>query len=40
MDYECIRIDTTPNIDLILHGIDIGTNSLDEIDEVYIQFTE
>ena len=38
--YECVRIDTTPNIDLIFHGISIETDSLDEIDTVSIRFTE
>lgn len=38
--YECVRIDTTPNIDLIFHGINIETNSIDEIDTVSIRFTE
>ena len=37
---ECVRIDTTPNIDLIFHGISIDTNSLDEIDTVSMRFTE
>ena len=40
IDYHCMRIDTTPNIDLIFHGINIDTNSLDEITEVSIRFTE
>ncbi len=38
--YECVRIDTTPNINLMFHGIDISTDSFDEIDTVFIRFTE
>lgn len=40
MDYECVRIDVDPNIDLMFHGMKISTNSLDEIDTVSIRFTE
>lgn len=40
MDYECVRIDVDPNIDLIFHGLKVETNSLDEIDTVSIRFTE
>jgi hypothetical protein len=40
MDYHCFRIDVDPNIDLIFHGLKVETNSLDEIDEVSIRFTE
>lgn len=40
MDYHCIRMDVDPSIDLIFHGLKVKTNSLDEIDEVYIRFTE
>lgn len=39
-DYHCFRIDVDPHIDLIFHGINIDTNSLDEIDTVSIRFTE
>ena len=40
MDYHCMRIDVDPHIDLNFHGINIDTNSFDEITEVSIRFTE
>lgn len=40
MDYHCFRIDVDPNIDLNFHGLNIETNSLDEIDRVFMRFTE
>lgn len=40
MDYHCFRIDVDPNIELIFHGLKVETNSLDEIDNVSIRFTE
>lgn len=40
IDYHCMRIDVDPHIDLIFHGINIDTNSLDEINTVSIRFTE
>lgn len=40
MDYHCFRIDVDPNIDLNFHGLNIETNSLDEIDRVSMRFTE
>lgn len=40
MDYECVRIDVDPSIDLIFHGLKVETNSSDEISAVSIRFTE
>lgn len=40
IDYHCFRIDVDPNIDLNFHGLNIETNSLDEIDRVSMRFTE
>lgn len=40
MDYECVRIDVDPNTELMFHGMKISTDSSDEIDTVYIRFTE
>lgn len=40
MDYHYMRIDVDPHIDLNFHGINIDTNSFDEITEVSIRFTE
>ena len=34
IDYHCMRIDVDPHIDLIFHGINIDTNSLDEIETI------
>lgn len=40
MDYHCFRIDVDPHVDLNFHGININTNSFNEITEVSIRFTE
>lgn len=40
MDYECVRIDVDPSTELMFHGMKISTDSSDEIDTVYIRFTE